>query len=232
MKIAPFLSACTLLLCSFSSLSQATAPQVSIRAELASPIVQDNSIKENYLKISLTGFALDPQKRVPINLALVIDRSSSMSGDRIEKARAAAHLAINLLNEEDTLAVVAYDSNAKVIIPATKVKDKAALIQTINKTIQAQGMTALYAGLAKGINQLERYLDKEKVNRIILLSDGQANVGPTSINELTELAQLAARKGIAITTMGIGTGYNENLMAAIAGFSDGNHAFVNHSSDL
>lgn len=231
MKLKHLLSICCLSAISFMGQAKNTT-QVTVRAELASPIVLENSIDSNYLKVALTGFALDTQQRSPINLALVIDRSTSMSGDRIENARAAAILAINMLDKQDTLTVVAYDSRAEVLIPATKVTNKAALINIINQKVHPQGMTALFAGLSKGLNQLDKYLDKEQINRVILLSDGQANVGPTSINELSELAKIAASKGIAITTMGIGNGYNEDLMVAIAGYSDGNHAFVNNASDL
>lgn len=206
--------------------------QIQVRTELAAPIVLEKTQDKNYLKVSLTGFALESSRRSPINLALVIDRSTSMRGDRIEKAREAAILAVQMLDADDTLSVVAYDNNAEVIIPATKVKNKDALIEKINQHIQPRGMTALFAGVSKGINQVDKHLDKEKVNRIILLSDGQANTGPTSISELSDLARVAAKKGVAITTIGLGVGYNEDLMTAIAGYSDGNHTFVANSADL
>ncbi|KDN10409.1 putative membrane protein precursor [Gilliamella apicola] len=98
-----------------------TNNQIQVRSELASPIILENSEEKNYLKVSLTGIEFDSSKRVPINLALVIDRSGSMSGDRIEKAREAAILAVNMLNNEDMLSIVAYDSDAKVIVPSSKV---------------------------------------------------------------------------------------------------------------
>ena len=206
--------------------------QIQVRSELSSPIILEGNPEANYLKISLTGQKVDTNKRVPLNLAIVIDRSGSMGGDRIEKAREAAIFAVNLLNEEDTLSIVAYDNEAEVIVPASKVKDKQKIIQLINKNVIAGGGTALFAGLSKGIKQVENQLTKDKVNRIILLSDGQANVGPSSVNELSELAIIAAKKNIAITTMGIGSGYNELLMSSIASYSDGNHVFVNNSSEL
>lgn len=209
-----------------------TIPKVTIKSELATPVVLEDSQDKNYLKVSLTGFPLDVKKRSPINLALVIDRSTSMTGDRIVKAREAAIMAVNLLTPEDTLSIIGYDSSAQVIIPATKVKNKAKLVKAIQDHIRPQGMTALFAGVSKGIDQVNKHLDKEQVNRIILLSDGQANVGPTSLKELSELAKIAAKKGITISTIGIGEGYNEDLMTAIAGYSDGNHAFVANTADL
>lgn len=230
----PFLSLLVVPLLSLFALTTNVyaAPKVTIKSELSAPIVLEESQDKNYLKVSLTGFPQNIKKRSPINLALVIDRSSSMSGDRIEKAREASMMAVNLLTPEDTLSIIGYDSSAQVIIPATKVKDKAKLIKAIKDHIHPQGMTALFAGVSKGIDQVSKHLDKEQVNRIILLSDGQANVGPTSLKELSELSKIAAKKGITISTIGIGDGYNEDLMTAIAGYSDGNHAFVAKPDDL
>lgn len=237
MKIKLLLAALVLPLVSTTGMALSVArpmtePLIHVKTELSAPVVLENSQDKNYLKISLTGFNQSASQRSPINLALVIDRSTSMSGDRIEKAREAAIMAVNMLNSEDTLSVVAYDNQAEVIIPATKVNNKTALIKTINQQIKPRGMTALFAGVSKSIDQVDKHLNKAHVNRIILLSDGQANVGPTSVGDLSDLARVAAKKGIAITTIGLGLGYNEDLMTAIAGYSDGNHAFVANSADL
>ena len=231
MKFIKIFAMLSFSVCSLFSHAQ-PIKQIQVRSELSSPIILEGNPEANYLKISLTGQKVDTNKRVPLNLAIVIDRSGSMGGDCIEKAREAAIFAVNLLNEEDTLSIVAYDNEAEVIVPASKVKDKQKIIQLINKKVIAGGGTALFAGLSKGIKQVENQLTKDKVNRIILLSDGQANVGPSSVNELSELAIIAAKKNIAITTMGIGSGYNELLMSSIASYSDGNHVFVNNSSEL
>ena len=218
---------------SFCLGAQATqaAQKVTIKSEIASPVVLENAQDKNYLKISLTGFPLEIKKRSPINLALVIDRSGSMNGERIEKARNAAIMAVNMLDSNDTLSIVAFDSTVQVIAPAGKVKDKQTLSNKIRK-IQAGGMTALFAGVSKGLDQIGKHLDNEQVNRVILLSDGHANVGPASISELSGLAKIAAKKGVAITTLGIGKDYDEDLMTAIASYSDGNHVFVEKSVDL
>ena len=119
-----------------------------------------------------------------------------------------------------------------IIVPAAKLNNKDKLISQIRERLTARGGTALFAGVSRGIKEVSKYLDKAHVNRIILLSDGQANVGPSSTSELAELGKIAARKGIAITTMGIGNGYNEDLMAAIAQYSDGNHVFVQNTGSL
>ena len=231
MKIIKIFALLGLSVCSLFGHAQINK-QIQVRSELSSPIILEGTPETNYLKVSLSGQNVDSKKRVPINLAIVIDKSGSMSGQRIEKAREAAILAVNMLNENDTLSIVAYDSEARVIVPATKVDNKLRIIGLINENIYASGGTALFAGLSKGIKQVENQLTKDKVNRIILLSDGQANIGPSSVDELSQLAIIAAKKNIAITTLGIGSDYNELLMSSIASYSDGNHVFVNNSADL
>lgn len=231
MKIIKIFALLGLSVCSLFGHAQINK-QIQVRSELSSPIILEGTPETNYLKVSLSGQNIDSKKRVPINLAIVIDKSGSMSGQRIEKAREAAILAVNMLNDNDTLSIVAYDSKARVIVPATKVDNKLRIIGLINENIYAEGGTALFAGLSKGIKQVENQLTKDKVNRIILLSDGQANIGPSSVDELSQLAIIASKKNIAITTLGIGSDYNELLMSSIASYSDGNHVFVNNSADL
>ncbi|HTM22168.1 MAG TPA: hypothetical protein VL172_16725, partial [Kofleriaceae bacterium] len=87
-------------------------------------------------------------------------------------------------------------------------------------------------GIRSGIDEAARYLDHNRVNRIILLSDGQANIGPSSPSELGTLGTAAAEQGITITTIGLGLGYNEDLMVQLARMSDGNHAFAQNGDDL
>ncbi len=218
---------------SFAKKIKVVNPKIEINSQLSSPVVLENTSEKNYLRVSLKGFdIIEKSDRKPINLAIVIDRSGSMSGDKIKKARQAAILAVNLLNKTDIISVIGYDDSAEVIISATKVNNKKELIKKIKSNIQASGSTALFAGVSKGIKEVKKFIDDNQINRVILLSDGQANIGPSSTSELAELGKLAGKKGIAVTTIGLGVGYNENLMAAIANYSDGNHIFVENSKDL
>jgi len=124
-----------------------------------------------------------------------------------------------------------YDNEVEVVIPAGKVKDKKALEQRIND-IQARGSTALYAGMKEGARQLKEYLGKERINRVILLSDGLANVGPQSPAELATLGQQLSRDGMAVSTIGLGEDYNEDLMTALAEASHGNYYYVQDAEKL
>jgi Ca-activated chloride channel family protein len=121
--------------------------------------------------------------------------------------------------------VIVYDNAARILIPATEITDREAIRQRI-RSLTAGGGTALYAGVVAGAGQLREFLDPHRVNRVILLSDGQANEGPSSPSELGDLGATLIREGISVTTIGLGLGYNEDLMVQLALRSDGNHNFV------
>lgn len=217
---------------SLAACFSAQAREVNVVAALAAPVIQAGATQKTFLKVSLTGFAMPSSTaRSPLNVAIVIDRSGSMSGERIEQARNAAILAVETLNKDDIVSVVAYDTTVEVISPAAKATHKEAIIEAI-RSIRATGTTALFAGVSKGAQEVRKYLSRNYVNRVILLSDGKANVGPSSPYELGELGASLGREGISVTTIGLGSGYNEDLMTQLAGFSDGNHAFVANAQDL
>src|SRR5690606_9640008 len=108
----------------------------------------------------------------------------------------------------------------EVLVPATKVSDRATIDRGIQR-LRAGGMTALFAGVVKGATEVRKFLSRDRVNRVILLSDGAANVGPASAGELGRLGTTLRKEGIAVTTVGLGLGYNEDLMVQLAQGSGG-----------
>jgi Ca-activated chloride channel family protein len=231
MKTHPFTLVILLFLTSLLALP-AQARQIELSAKLGTPVVEAGRAHKTFLKISLTGFELSGlEERTAANVALVLDESGSMTGKKLEEAKEAALLAVDLLNEDDILSIISYDSHVKVLVPATRVADKTDIRRAI-RAMKAGGQTALFAGVSKGAREIRKFIDKERVNRIILLSDGQANVGPSTSTELGELGMSLGKEGISVTTIGLGAGYNEDLMANLAGYSDGNHAFVENPEDL
>lgn len=205
---------------------------VTLNAAMDKPVMLAGEKQTAYIRISLEGLPIELQRdRMPVNIALVIDKSGSMSGSKIEHAKNAAIAAINKLNSNDILSVITYDTNAKVILPSTKLTDKESIISQI-RAIRADGNTALYGGVSKGGDELKKFIDKEHVNRMILLSDGLANVGPSSPADLESLGHKLANNGISVTTIGLGLGYNEDLMTKLAFKSDGNHYFVENADGL
>ncbi len=185
-----------------------------------------------YVKVAIRPPALpDTNVRTPLNLVLVLDQSGSMSGDRIQYAKRAANRLIEISKPEDKIGLVAFSSDAKVLLPSAEEINKTKAVAAVNK-LSASGSTALHAGVSLGADQLIAHLDSKRVNRVVLLSDGEANVGPQTPEELAALGRKLGSKGISVTTVGLGLDYNETLMARLAGASDGNHVFVKAATDL
>ena len=210
-----------------------SASDISFDVDVGEPVMIAGQEQSAYIKITLGGFALPASgQRAPVNLALVLDRSGSMQTDgKLEKAKEAALMVIDRLRPDDVISVISFDSTVDLVVPATKANEKDFIRERI-MSLSPRGSTALFAGVSNGLEELGKYLDGSRVNRMVMLSDGQANVGPSSPNELARLGAVAARQGITITTIGLGLDYNEDLMTQLALASDGNHAFAENARDL
>jgi Ca-activated chloride channel homolog len=208
------------------------AETVTLTVETDRPYVPAGEKQAVYLRIGLAGCAEEFLKeRRPVNVSLVIDKSGSMSGDKIEKAKDAAIMAIRRLQADDIASIVIYDDQAEVLVPATKMSRTEDSVKKIRR-IRADGSTALYDGIQNGAREVRKFLSKNHVNRIVLLSDGLANVGPSSTEELGRLGCNLADEGISVTTIGLGLGYNEDLMSQLAYRSDGGHYFAEEAEEL
>ena len=208
------------------------ARTIELQVNLGTPVMEAGKIQKTFLKVGLRGFDLPVESdRASVNLAIVLDRSGSMAGEKLARAKEAAIMAIGLLNSRDIVSMVTYDSVVNVVVPATRVTDKQSIYSAI-RNIRDGGRTALFAGVSKGAAEVRKFLDKTRVNRVILLSDGLANIGPSTPSELGQLGASLGKEGISVTTIGLGLGYNEDLMTQLAGMSDGHHAFDQNSADL
>lgn len=184
------------------------------------------------IKIDLEGAETVGLSRTPVNLAVVLDRSGSMSGKKLEQAKQAAHLLIDQLDDSDIFSLVMYDTEVEVLVPARRLGEGKREIQKLISRIQTGGSTALYDGVKSGGRELREYLSDERINRVMLLSDGIANVGPSSNREIATLGQKLASDDISVTTVGLGDDYNENLMTALAEASDANYYYVADVEEL
>lgn len=233
-RLTHYLACCLAALLITQPLLAEAPPEPSIIDDitLSNPYVLTNKATTTYLKIGLTGGTLpNTTPRTGVNVALVIDRSGSMSGEKLKRAKESALLAVDLLSSDDILSVVTYEDNVEVVVPATKLSDKNQVRSRIS-SIRSAGSTALYAGVQKGGEELKKFLSSNRINRVVLISDGLANVGPSSASELGTLGATLAGQGISVSTVGLGLGYNEDLMVSLAQNSDGNHTFAENSSDL
>lgn len=204
---------------------------LTLRIEPDQRRVWRDSNREVVVRIDLTADRDVKARRLPLNVAVVMDRSGSMTGAKIEKARQAAIGVVDQLGASDIFSLVAFDSAVQVVIPAQSVEDRESLRSRISR-IQPGGSTALYEGVERGAAQLERYFSDKKINRVLLLSDGLANVGPNSNREVNELGRRLARRGISVSTIGVGDDYNEDLMAGLAQASDANYYYVRDVEQL
>lgn len=205
---------------------------VDVRTELDRPVLPAGDTERAVVKIRLLPEQRQSrQDRPPLNLAIALDRSGSMSGSRIEQAREGALVALRMLDKRDRFALVAYGSEVETLIPTQHPQRPERLAQVI-RGINASGMTALYGGVAEAANELRRGSTAGSVDRLILLSDGRANVGPASPQDLRMLGHELASDGIVISTIGLGAGYNEDLMTALAETGQGNAYFAEGPEDL
>jgi Ca-activated chloride channel homolog len=233
MKTTTIFALCAIgLAAALSPTAEAREQAVDCRIELDRAVLPAGGPQTAVLKITLD--ALNPPRaseRPPVNLTIVLDRSGSMSGQKIENAKEAAIAALRRLNGRDLFSLVIYDHEVETIVPAQSAANTEWIEGRI-RSIGSRGNTALFAGVSQGSAEVRKNLESEFVHRIILLSDGIANVGPSTPPDLGRLGASLMKEGISVTTIGVGNDYNEDLMTSLSQASDGNAYFVENSDDL
>lgn len=180
------------------------------------------------LLIELTAPVADPdQRRRPRTLVVVLDRSGSMAGERLDGAKRALTDLVDRLDPADRFGLVTFDDQVRVEIAAAPMTDKAAAKRRI-AGIAAGGMTDLSAGYLRGLQEARRAADGTG-GTVLMVSDGHANAGITNADTLHSVAAKAGTDGISTTTIGFGLGYDENLLRAIASGGNGNELFAEHA---
>ncbi|MEN9653087.1 MAG: hypothetical protein RL303_807, partial [Verrucomicrobiota bacterium] len=169
--------------------------------------------------------------RAPLDLSLVIDRSGSMSGGPLEAAIESASRIVRGLRPEDRVAIIAFDDHIDVVHSLTHVTDREAIVARI-KSIDHRGSTDLFGGWEEGVKQLAPFTRKDRIARVILLSDGQANHGIVNEQEIFARVTKAAGAGITTSTVGLGHGFNESLMTGMATAGEGVANFGQTADDL
>jgi len=180
--------------------------KVSVMVELHAPMLEATTI------------------RPPATVQVVLDRSGSMYGEPLETAKDALVRLVDRLDPADSFGLIVFDDAVDVVVPSGIVRDKRAVKQAI-AAVQAGGSTNLAGGLLRGLQEAQRSAGKAGAT-VILLSDGHANHGETNPDRLGLVATGSRARGITTSTIGLGRGYDEALLAAIAGGGDGNHTFA------
>jgi len=200
---------------------------LTLAAAIDRSLVRSDAISERYLMLTI-GVPEGAVRRLPLNLALIVDASGSMTGEKLERAKEAAAFAVRHLTAADRVAVVAYDDEVRVVAPSTLLAPaaRADLLRRIGG-IGTGGMTNLSGGWLTGCQEIAAYQSgNSTMDRAIVLTDGLANVGIIALEELVEHARQLRSRGITTSTMGVGADFNEELLEAMARHGGGRFQYV------
>ncbi len=184
------------------------------------------------LRIGIKGREVRPENRKPANLVFVVDISGSMGREnRLGLVRKSLRLLLDELTYRDRVGIVVYGSTGRVILQPTGIRHKEDIIRAIEQ-LRPGGATNAEEGIRLGYEMADRYFERGKINRIILCSDGVANVGRTGPDEILKMIKRYAEKGITLTTVGFGMGnYNDILMEKLGNKGNGQYAYVDNLAE-
>jgi len=191
-------------------------------------VISHNTLKSSaqeqacYVLLDISPGRDLPTSRLPLNLCLVLDRSTSMQGVRLQQVKEATHRIIDYLQPIDTFSLVVFSDRSEVLLPGQQDIDKA-LAKSVASTIQPSGGTEMLQGLLAGLKEIQANRTENSVNHIILLTDGQTYGDE---EDCLSQAEWAGRSQVSISTMGIGADWNEDLLDAMANMSGGVSTYI------
>lgn len=196
----------------------------SISTELAPAPWSDN---HQLLQIGIKGFEPTAQERPPANLVFLVDVSGSMqSPDKLGLVKKSLRLLVNRMTAQDSIALAVYAGAAGTVLESTPGTEKAKILAAID-SLEAGGSTHGSAGIKLAYNLAEQQFVEGGINRVVIASDGDMNVGTVNLEVLKDLVEQKRNTGIALTTLGFGSGnYNYALMEQLADVGNGNASYI------
>jgi len=200
----------------------------SVPFSISTEVAKSPWAKDSYLlRIAVKGYEVDKSKLPPANLVFLLDVSGSMnSADKLPLLKSAMKLLTNQLSKRDKVSIVVYAGASGVVLEPTSGENKQKIIEAFNK-LRAGGSTNGGAGIHLAYALAKKSFIKGGINRVIIATDGDFNVGTVSHQALIKLIKKKRKFGITLTTLGFGTGnYNDKLMEQLANYGNGNYAYI------
>lgn len=168
----------------------------------------------------------------PSNLVFLVDVSGSMnSKDKLEMAKASLKMLTKQLRSQDTISLITYAGNTEVVLPATSGDQTATILSAIDR-LSAGGSTNGEAAIKLAYQQAKQNFKKDGINRILMLTDGDFNVGVSSTDDMLDIIKRNRDEGVSLSTFGFGTGnYNEYMMEQVADNGNGNYSYIDSISE-
>lgn len=185
------------------------------------------------LHVGIKAKDIQSSERLPANLVLVADVSGSMKGlNKMELQKQAFITLVSQLRADDKVAIVAYSENARVMLKPTTAKNKSKIYRAIKK-LTANGGTNAAAGIYKGYQVADKMAYPGYINRVILTSDGLANMGSVEPQQILEKVKQYRQRNIFLTTVGVGSQmYNDYLLEQLANQGNGNYLYFSNTQDV
>jgi Ca-activated chloride channel homolog len=208
------------------------ALHLELRAEHG--LVRPGSQQPVHLLLTVRAVVDDqPRERLPLNLAVVIDRSGSMEGEKLAHAKQACITLVDNLGPQDKLSLVVYDSDVRVLRRSDEGPVDKEAVKRLVRSLHAGSATNLSGGMLQGYAEAARFKDSRYVHRVLLMSDGLANNGITEPERLQAIVRTRFQEdGIALSAFGIGADFNEDLMTALAENGRGNYWFIDQADRM
>ena len=183
------------------------------------------------IKLSSGPVQQGAAERLPLNVGVVLDRSGSMGGHPLDYVKQAAKFLVEQVGANDSLSLTVFDNHVDVVFPAQRVTNKDVLKQAVDSVVPG-GSTNLSGGLLRGYEETLKERRSDQVNRVLLLTDGMANAGIVDPDMLEGKVSAMMRKGVSLSTVGVGLDFNEDLLIRLAEAGNGSYYYVREPDEI